>query len=111
MPHAPRKTIWMLAWPVILDQAFQTMVQYVDSAMVGSLGAVATAAVAANTSTIWLVNGLMYSFGIAGLSRSPNGAGNKEGPHTVRQALMAALFFSVLTTSIMGPNYPRLPLG
>jgi len=55
----------MLAWPVILDQAFQTMVQYVDSAMVGSLGAVATAAVAANSSTIWLVNGLMYSFGIA----------------------------------------------
>ncbi|NLA93608.1 MAG: hypothetical protein GX842_09335, partial [Spirochaetales bacterium] len=32
--RSPGRTIWMLAWPVILDQAFQTMVQYVDSAMV-----------------------------------------------------------------------------
>lgn len=110
--RSPAKTIWMLAWPVILDQAFQTMVQYVDSAMVGSLGAVATAAVAANTSTIWLVNGLMYSFGIAFsvLAARQIGAGDKEGVHhTVRQALMAALFFSVLTTSIMGLITPRLP--
>ncbi len=102
----------MLAWPVILDQAFQTMVQYVDSAMVGSLGAVATAAVAANSSTIWLVNGLMYSFGIAFsvLAARQIGAGEKEGVHhTVRQALMAALFFSIVTTSVMRFIAPRLP--
>ncbi|MFA7370378.1 MAG: MATE family efflux transporter [Sphaerochaetaceae bacterium] len=110
--HSPAKTIWMLAWPVILDQAFQTMVQYVDSAMVGSLGAVATAAVAANSSTIWLVNGLMYSFGVAFsvLAARQIGASEKEGVHhTVRQALMAALFFSVVTTSLMRSIAPRLP--
>ncbi len=110
--RSPGKTIWMLAWPVILDQAFQTMVQYVDSAMVGSLGAVATAAVAANSSTIWLVNGLMYSFGIAFsvLAARQIGADEREGVHhTVRQALMAVLFFSIVTTSVMRFIAPRLP--
>ncbi len=102
--RSPGKTIWMLAWPVILDQSFQTMVQYVDSAMVGSLGAVATAAVAANSATIWLVNGMMYAFGVAFsvLAARQIGAGDTEGVHhTVRQALLAVLGFSVVVTAIM----------
>ena len=34
-----------LAWPTIVEQIFQTVVQYVDSAMVGRIGANASAAV------------------------------------------------------------------
>ncbi len=40
-----RTIIWALAWPTILEQFLQVTVTYVDSAMVGSLGAQATAAV------------------------------------------------------------------
>ncbi|MFA5699348.1 MAG: MATE family efflux transporter, partial [Sphaerochaeta sp.] len=56
--------IWALAWPAILEQILQVSVTYVDSAMVGSLGASATAAVSVPTSTIWLVNGWMNAFAI-----------------------------------------------
>lgn len=34
-----------LAWPTMLEQLMQTTVQYIDTAMVGSLGTAATAAV------------------------------------------------------------------
>ena len=43
--------ILALAWPTMLEQAMQTAVQYIDTAMVGSLGTYATAAVGA-TSTV-----------------------------------------------------------
>ena len=32
------KVILALAWPTILEQVMQTAVQYIDTAMVGSLG-------------------------------------------------------------------------
>ena len=40
-------TIFALAWPTMLEQLLQTAVQYIDTAMVGSLGTEATAAVGA----------------------------------------------------------------
>ena len=41
--------IMSLAWPTMLEQLMQTAVQYIDTAMVGSLGTQATAAVGATT--------------------------------------------------------------
>ena len=38
-------TILTLAWPTMLEQVMQTAVQYIDTAMVGTLGTQATAAV------------------------------------------------------------------
>jgi putative MATE family efflux protein len=102
----------MLAWPVILDQSFHTMVQYVDSAMVGSLGAVATAAVAANSSTIWLVNGMMYAFGAAFAVLAARQIGAKDSEavhHTVRQSLLAIIGLSLLVATVMLQVAPRLP--
>ena len=58
------RIIWALAWPAILEQVLQVMVNYVDSAMVGRLGAEATASISLNISTIWLVNGFMNSIAI-----------------------------------------------
>ena len=62
---SPYHTIILLAWPIILEQIMMTMVQYVDTAMVGSLGASATAAVAINQSPVNLINGIMMSCGVA----------------------------------------------
>ena len=45
-----RKTVLLLAWPAILEQIMQTMVSYVDLAMVGSMGVNAAASVTINTS-------------------------------------------------------------
>ena len=46
-----------LAWPAIVEQIMITMVQYVDTAMVGTLGSGATAAVGLTASTTWMFNG------------------------------------------------------
>jgi len=110
---SPGKVIWMLAWPVILDQTFQTMVNYVDSAMVGSLGASATAAVAVNMSTIWLVNGMMYAFGAAFgvLAARQIGARNlPEVQRIVKQALLAVIASSVVVTIAMNGVASSLPI-
>ncbi len=49
--------IMALAWPTLLEQFLQTLVQYIDSAMVGRIGAEATATVGISTTVTWLVNG------------------------------------------------------
>lgn len=54
--HIPA-TIMKLAWPAILEQFLICMATLMDTAMVGSIGAVATASVAINISTVWLING------------------------------------------------------
>ncbi len=108
----PSAVIWMLAWPAIVDQLFQTAVQYVDSAMLGSLGAYATAAVAANTSTIWLVNGIMYAFGasFAVLAGRNIGAGKQaDVDRIVHQALVAIAAFGLAVLSLMLIIGSRLP--
>ena len=47
--------VMVLAMPAIIEQMMLTLVQYVDTAMVGSLGAQATAAVGLTASTTWLI--------------------------------------------------------
>lgn len=56
--HDLLRTIFLLAWPAILQEALQTIVQYIDTAMVGRIGADASAAVGLTTSMTWLVNSL-----------------------------------------------------
>ena len=48
-------TILALAWPTMLEQLMQTAVQYIDTAMVGSLGTQATAAVGSTGTVNWLI--------------------------------------------------------
>ena len=56
--HLPWKmlpVIFALAWPTMLEQLMQTAVQYIDTAMVGSLGTQATAAVGATSFLIQFI--------------------------------------------------------
>lgn len=48
----------LLAWPAIVEQVMLTAVQYVDTAMVGRLGADATAAVGLTTAPTWMFMGI-----------------------------------------------------
>ena len=57
-------TILKLAWPAILEQFLICMASLADTAMVGSIGASATAAVAVNISSIWLINGFITSLSV-----------------------------------------------
>lgn len=69
-----------LAWPAIIEQILGTMVSYVDTGMVGVLGATSTAAVATNAASIWLVNGTLAGIGVGYSVQVANaiGAGDPE---------------------------------
>ncbi len=51
-------TLVTLAIPVILEQILTTLLQYVDTAMVGRLGAEATASVSLTTTVNWLIGNI-----------------------------------------------------
>ena len=56
--------ILSLAWPTMLEELMQTAVQYIDTAMVGSLGTHATAAVGATTTVNWLISSTISALSI-----------------------------------------------
>ena len=57
-------TILILAWPIFLEQVLTSLVQAVDTAMVGSMGAVATTSVSISQSPNMLVNGVVMALGV-----------------------------------------------
>ncbi len=103
------RTIFALAWPTMLEQLLQTAVQYIDTAMVGSLGTEATAAVGSTTTINWLINGSIAALGIGFLAfiAKAYGAGDKGvAKRAVSQAVLTVLivgvFFTILTLSLSG---------
>jgi hypothetical protein len=70
--------IWALAWPTMLEQLMQTAVQYIDTAMVGSLGTEATAAVGATTTVGWLIGSSISALGIGFLAFIAKAFGAKD---------------------------------
>ena len=101
--------IMSLAWPTMLEQLMQTAVQYIDTAMVGSLGTDATAAVGATSTVNWLIGSTISAFGVGFLSYIAKacGAGDKAAAkRATSQAVMVVLlvgaFFTALTLAISG---------
>ena len=95
--------ILSLAWPTMLEQLMQTAVQYIDTAMVGSLGTQATAAVGATTTVNWLLGSSIAALGVGFLSfiAQALGAGEKErARRAVSQAVLAVLVTGVLFTAL-----------
>ena len=102
-------TILALAWPTMFEQLMQTAVQYVDTAMVGSLGTYATAAVGATTTVNWLINSSISALSIGFLSFIAQRLGAQDSKGAKRASAQAVLavavcgvFFAVLTLSLSG---------
>lgn len=101
--------IWSLAWPTMLEQAMQTAVQYIDTAMVGALGTAATAAVGSTSTVNWLISSSIsaMSIGFLAFIAKARGAGEEEkARRAVGQSVLAVLvfgtFFTVLALSLSG---------
>jgi len=104
--------LMMLAWPAILEQLLLTLVRYVDTAMVGSLGANATAAVAINASPTWLISSILSAIGVGYSVQVAHSIGAKDKQATariVRQALLAVLFMGISIMIICLLIAPHLP--
>ena len=99
-------TILALAWPTMLEQLMQTAVQYIDTAMVGSLGTQATAAVGATTTVNWLIGSSISALGVGFLSfiARAYGAGDKK-------AASKAVSQAVIVTVLVGTLFTALTLG
>ena len=76
--RSPVKNIIWLAWPIFLENLLTTLVSYADTAMVGTLGAYATASVSISNSVVFLFNGIILALGvgITALVSQSIGAGN-----------------------------------
>ena len=101
--------IFTLAWPTMLEQLMQTAVQYIDTAMVGSLGTSATAAVGATATINWLISITISALSVGFLAyiAQAYGAGDRQrASRASSQAVLATLvsgtLFTVLALSLSG---------
>ena len=107
---ATLSAILFLSWPAVVEQVMITLVQYIDTAMVGSLGSSATAAVGLTASTTWLFGGI---FGAAAVGFSVQvaqhlGAGReKEAKSVTWQGLQFVEIFGTAIGLIgIGLSFP-----
>ena len=106
LPWEMLPVIFTLAWPTMLEQLLQTAVQYIDTAMVGSLGTQATAAVGATSTVNWLVNSTISALSIGFLSYVSQACGAGDTGKVSRASAQA-----VLTVLICGLLFTGLTLG
>ena len=107
LPWGMTPTILALAWPTMLEQLMQTAVQYIDTAMVGSLGTQATAAVGATSTVNWLIGSTISALGVGFLAYVSQACGSgdrKRAGEASSQAVLITLvaggLFTVLTLSL-----------
>ncbi len=102
-------TILTLAWPTMIEQLMQTAVQYIDTAMVGTLGTQATAAVGATTTVNWLINSTISALSVGFLSfiaracgANDKTAARKAVAQAVLVTLVTGVAFTLVTVSLSG---------
>ena len=98
--------VFALAWPTMLEQLLHTAVQYIDTAMVGSLGTQATAAVGSTTTVAWLVGSSTSAFGVGFLAYISQAFGAGDGERARRAAAQA-----VLAVLVIGSVFTALTLS
>lgn len=102
----------LLALPSMLAMVSHVMMEYIDAAMVGSLGADASASVGLVATSAWMVWGLCssaaagFSVQVAHLVGAKNNAGARQ---VVRQGIVTTIIFSLLVLSVATSVSASLP--
>lgn len=97
-------TILLIAWPVFVEQVFTTLISYADTAMVGSMGAVATASVSISNSPIFLLNGIIMALGVGITSLVARAVGQNDTEKVkslIRHAILAIIYIGIPITAIV----------
>ncbi len=89
------KTLLTLAFPIVIEEILSTLLQYVDTAMVGRLGASATASVSLTGTVNWLIYSIFASFGIAVVAIISTSLGAKDY-EKIEKASSAAFSISLI---------------
>ncbi len=95
------RALLFLSIPTIIEEVLATLLQYVDTAMVGRLGEQATASVSITTNVTWLINSVPGAIGTAVLVliAKAAGAGDRD---RVRKLSQQALFLAVVSGGALG---------
>ena len=107
------REVWRLSLPAILTQITTIAMQYIDSAMVGRLGANASAAIGLVASSTWLFNGVCYalSAGFSVQAAHRIGAGlDREARCVERHGLLAAAVVSAFLCALGIAIHKALPV-
>lgn len=102
-----------LALPGILAQISEIVMQYIDAAMVGSLGAAASASIGLVSSSTWLVGSLLFA-SVAGFSvqvAQATGAGNDaKSRELFHESLIVCAGIGAALTAVVLLVSPHLPV-
>lgn len=92
-----------LSWPAMMAQLSSIMMQYIDAAMVGRLGADDSAAVGLVSTSLWLFWGVCsaVTVGFSVQVAHRIGASDNEGARRIlRQSIVACLLFSLVIVAV-----------
>lgn len=102
-----------LAFPIVLEEILSTLLQYVDTAMVGQLGAEATASVSLTSTVNWLIYSLFSSFAIAVVAVISTALGAEDEKKITSSSssaftlsLIHGILFSIIAVSL-SPYIPK----
>ena len=102
-----------LSIPTVLDEIHSTLLQYVDTAMVGHLGEKATAAVSATTTVGWLLHSIPSAIAVAvlAIASKANGAGDETKlKRLAGQSILYAFTIGALLEVIALVLSPYIPV-
>ena len=95
--------VWMLSIPGILAQISEIAMQYIDAAMVGSLGAAASASIGLVSSSTWLVGGMISGtatgFSVQ-IAHAVGGKNHEKARSVLRQGLIVSFLISLVLCAI-----------
>lgn len=97
------KRVIQLSIPAILAQISSMAMQYIDAAMVGSLGANASAAIGLVSTSTWLMGGLCISLATGfsvQVAQLIGGGREEEARSVLRQSLVCALAMGLLLAAV-----------
>ena len=92
-----------LSIPAILAEITSVIMQYIDAAMVGSLGKEATAAIGLVSTSSWLIGGLCISSSIGfsvQVAQLIGAKKEKDARNVLRQSIIVCMLFSFLLSGI-----------
>ncbi len=109
----PIQIIFALSWPIFLENVLSTLVHYADTAMVGQLGAYATASVSICNQAMFLITGAVLAMGTGITALVARAIGADDIPlarKLTRQAVMLSLYLGVPLCALYGSLSHLLPV-
>lgn len=109
----PVSVIVTLAWPIFIEQILVSLVQSIDTAMVGSLGANATASVAISQNPINLINSVILALGVGFTTMIARAVGAKEYDYArllIRKSIVVVFSLGIPLSALCFALSRKIPI-